>query len=59
MRPKALMIIAMLLLFGLVGCTTSQEAFSTQEYILTTGIHDGGLSFIGVSGEINGVYNPN
>ena len=58
MKSKFLILITLLLLFGLFGCNGSEEAFSTQEYILTTGIHAGGLGFIGVSGEINGVYNP-
>jgi nitrite reductase (NO-forming)/hydroxylamine reductase len=55
---KTYLLIILLVLALLVGCIPKHGAISTEEYILTTGFHDGGIAFLGVSGDINGIYNP-
>ncbi|HAY84069.1 MAG TPA: nitrite reductase, copper-containing [Chloroflexi bacterium] len=58
MRSRKLIWSLMLLIVVLYACSGVQEEISTKEFVLTTGFQEGNLAFLGVSGEINGVYNP-
>jgi len=58
MKNKLIVLFLVVLLTLLSSCIGKNTEISTAEYILTTDIHDGGLAFLGVSGEINGIYNP-
>ncbi len=58
MKSKFVLFLSIGLLILLYACSVGQEAISTQEYVLTTGFEEGNLAFLGVSGKINGVYNP-
>ena len=58
MKTSYLILIIFILFASLASCLGSQEEISTAEFVLTTGFEGGNLAFLGVSGEINGVYNP-
>ena len=58
MKTSYLILIILILFASLASCLGSQEEISTKEFVLTTGFEGGNLAFLGVSGEINGVYNP-
>jgi len=58
MKPKLVVLISIGLLILLYACSGIHENISTEEFILTSGFNDGGLAFLGVSGGINGVFNP-
>jgi nitrite reductase (NO-forming) len=49
----------LILVLTLAACATAQATQSDQAgYVLTTGLKDGKLAFIGVGGDIEGVANP-
>jgi nitrite reductase (NO-forming)/hydroxylamine reductase len=58
MKKKIFVILSLILLAALSSCAGRVDTISTREHVLTTGFEQGGLAFLGVSGEINGVYNP-
>ena len=58
MKPRLLALISIGLLILLYACSGIHGEISTEEYILTSGFDDGTLAFLGVSGGINGVFNP-
>jgi plastocyanin len=58
MKTRYIYFATILLLVFLSSCLSSQEEISTAEYVLTSGFEEGNLAFLGVSGKINGIYNP-
>jgi len=58
MKTTYSILIILIFFASLASCLGSQEEISTKEFVLTTGFEEGNLAFLGVSGEINGVYNP-
>ena len=57
---KTLKVLFFVFLFGgiLAACTGFQSEISTRKYVLTTGIKDGNLVYLGKGGDINGLVNP-
>ncbi len=57
-KVSILLAVALALAVFITACTGTSFQPVDKEYVLTTGLRDGNLIFLGVSDEINGIENP-
>ena len=58
MKTKFFIIVSVCMMLLLTSCSGDDVEISTEEFVLTTGFDAGNLTFLGVSGKINGIFNP-
>jgi len=58
MKHRIFALFSVILLMLLTSCGGKEARISTEEFLLTTSIYGGEFTFLGVSGDINGVHNP-